>query len=306
MFYNEEVKQKFITDYMRSRIVILTSLTGLFNKTEQFERSKAKDCCSFTQEEIIKMYKEFGAKSVSVLENYNVHLKGYTAFCIHHGYGTENNYNGITKDILMECIDPDIQKQKFITREQLDDIENELYNYTDKAICESIFCGITGKSMEDLISLRRDMITKDKKYIILDNGKQIALTDKLYNYLDLAFSEKEYICYGATIKVKKLMGNDCLYKEMDNAYALMSNDKKFRWVYRRMQIYRDYVDMPMLTMKSLHASGLLHEIKIGMQVENLGLREFLYTDKGKKLAEQYGYNSKSYVDILANKYIGMI
>lgn len=86
MFYNEEVKIQFINDYKRSRIVAETSLTGMFNKTYKYEQQKGKDCNSFSRKEILAMYKEFDAKSVHVLENYNVYLKSYSIFCMHHGF----------------------------------------------------------------------------------------------------------------------------------------------------------------------------------------------------------------------------
>lgn len=41
--YNEEVKSDFIKDYMRNRVVAFTSLTGLFNKTEEHECKLKKE-----------------------------------------------------------------------------------------------------------------------------------------------------------------------------------------------------------------------------------------------------------------------
>lgn len=306
MFYNEEVKIQFINDYKRSRVVAETSLTGMFNKTCKYEQQKGKDCHSFSRKEILAMYKRFEAKSVHVLENYNVYLKSYSIFCMHHGLCKKNNYADINKAMLLQCIDTEILNQKFLTREQLDDIENELYNYTDKALLELLWEGISGKSMEDIVSLNRSMISEDKQYICFSDGRKIKMSRKLYNYLDKAFSEKEYMCYGMTVRVKQLIGDDCLYKEMDNAYTVDSDDKFFRWVYRRIQTYRKYVDMPLLTMKALAASGLLYKIKNAMEEHKLGLREFLYTEEGKRLAQQYGYNLNSYVDVIANKFADFV
>lgn len=302
MFYDKEVKQEFIAEYRRIRVVALSSLTGLFHKTAQFEQAKGKDCCEFTQEEILQMYKDFQAKSVNVLENYNVYLKGYAAFCIKNGIGNTNNYAEINKSLLSDCIDPEIKTQKLITREQLDDIEDELYNWTDKAILECLWNGISGKSMEDLVSLNRSMISEDKRYICFPDGRKVELSDRLYHYLDRAFSETEYQCYGQISRVKKLTGVDCLYKEMDNAYTVDSNDKFFRWVYRRVQTYREYVGMPMLTMKNIQASGLLWYLQNAMKATELRLRDFLRTDEGKKISTQYGYEAETAVDVIANKF----
>ena len=306
MFYNEEVKIQFINDYKRSRVVNETSLTGMFNKIYKYEIQNKKDCNNFAIEEILAMYRCFKAKSVHVLENYNVYLKSYAAFCMHYGFGMENNYANISKAMLQECLDENIIKQKFLTREQFDEVEDELYNYTDKALLELLWEGISGKSMEDIVSLKRSMISEDKQYICFEDGRKVKLSAKLYNYLDKAFAEKEYMCYGVTVRVKQLIGDDCLYKEMDNAYTVDSDDKFFRWVYRRIQTYRKHVGLPLLTMKTIAASGLLYKIKQAMEKNNLGLREFLYTEEGKALAQQYGYKLNSYVDVIANKFIDFV
>ena len=78
--YKNEMKEGFIKDYMRSRVVAKTSLYSLFKKTETYEEQLGKDCSQFTKEEIINMYTEFKAKSVYVLMNYNTILKAYCAW----------------------------------------------------------------------------------------------------------------------------------------------------------------------------------------------------------------------------------
>ena len=60
--YNESLKEGFIKDYMRTRVVAQTSLYSLFRKTESFEKMWQKDCSQFTETEILQMYREFGAR----------------------------------------------------------------------------------------------------------------------------------------------------------------------------------------------------------------------------------------------------
>lgn len=69
--------------------------------------------------------------------------------------------------MLLQCLDTETLNQKFLTREQLDDIEDELYNYTDKALLELLWEGISGKSMEDIVALNRSMISEDKNIYVL-------------------------------------------------------------------------------------------------------------------------------------------
>ena len=61
--YENKMKEGFIKDYMRSRVVAKTSLYSLFKKTEQYEQRLDKDCSQFTKDEIVDMYMEFHAKS---------------------------------------------------------------------------------------------------------------------------------------------------------------------------------------------------------------------------------------------------
>lgn len=303
MYYNEEAKAEFIKDYMRSRVVAATSLSGLFNKTASFEDELDKDCSRFTKEEVLDMYRKFGAKSVNVLSNYNVYLKSYTALMLYKNkINNTNAYENINKDDLKQCIDPDVQKQMCITREQLDDIENELLNYTDKAIVEALWNGISGKSMIDLTSLNSNMFSEDQRSLIFSDGRIIHISKKLSEYLDKAFKETEYLCYGATLRVEKLIGYGNLYKERANAHAGVSDDVRFRWIYRKIQNYRKHLDISMLTMKNIQASGLLYNLQKGMRDNNCSMREFLSSGKGKELALQYGYSPEHYIDVISDKY----
>lgn len=303
MYYNEEAKAKFIKDYMRSRIVAATSLSGFFNKVAPFEQELDKDCSCFTKKEALDIYKQFNAKSVSVLMNYNRYLKHYTAFRKYYGQiENDNAYDCINKDDLKLCLDPELQKQLYLTREELDDIENELLNYTDKAIIEALWHGISGKSMRDLVSLDAKMLNKKKLTITLPGKRVVKISQKLSEYLDKAFKETDYLCYGTTLRVEKMEGYGRLYKTRSNSHAEMTDDVAFRAIYRKIKIYRDYLDIPLLTMKTIQASGLLHQIHEGMKEYDCSMRQFLTTEKGKELALQYGYKPDYYIDVISDKF----
>ena len=49
--FNEVMKEGFIKDYMRSRVVAQTSLYSLFRKVSPYEHELNKDCSDFTKEE---------------------------------------------------------------------------------------------------------------------------------------------------------------------------------------------------------------------------------------------------------------
>jgi hypothetical protein len=299
--YQSEMKEGFIKDYLRSRVVARTSLYSLFKKTEPFEEENKKDCSSFDQDEIVSMYVDFKAKSVYVLLNYNTILKAYCAWRrYYHKENTTESYDNINIELLKRCIPED--SNKFLSREEIIEIEDQLYNWTDKAIIECLWEGISGPSMNDLVRINRSMVDSKEKVLYFSDGRTVQCTNRLYELLAKAFDETEYMCYGETLRVKKLIGAGHLYKERDNAYATDSDDRNFRWVYRKVQNFRNHVGIPGLTMKNIHISGMYHYLCQGMQETGLDLRSFLKSECGKKLANKYGFNSESYVDNLTHRF----
>ena len=115
--------------------------------------------------EILEMYKEFNAKSVYVLLNYNVILKAYCNYLkYYHGLNEYIVYNDITIDDIKPLI-PQSTKV-LLSRENINDIEDSLYNWTDKAIIECLWEGLSGNSMRDLVGLEENMVDHKNKQII--------------------------------------------------------------------------------------------------------------------------------------------
>ena len=156
-----------------------------------------------------------------------------------------------------------------MSREEIIDIEDQLYNWTDKAILECLWEGISGPSLVDLVNINVSMVDSKERMMYFADGRMVKLTDRLHDLLVKAFDEIEYMCYGETLRVKKLIGVGNLYKERDNAHAADSKDKAFRWVYRKIQNFRNHVGIPGLTMKNIHISGMYHYLCEGMQETDL-------------------------------------
>jgi hypothetical protein len=160
--------------------------------------------------------------------------------------------------------------------------------------------------MNDLVAINKHMVDSKEKAIYFSDGKKAQLTDRLYELLVKAFDETEYMCYGESLRVKKLIGTGNLYKERDNAHAVDSDDKAFRWVYRKIQNFRNHVGIPGLTMKNIHLSGMYHYLIQGMQETGLDLKSFLKSEDGKDLAIKYGFHSEFYVDNLTHSFKDLV
>lgn len=293
--FNEAQKEIFIKEYLRSKVVAETSLYAIFKKTEDFEEKLNKDVSKFTRDEILDMLAKFKAKSINSLLNYTIVLKHYSRF-VFGAVGT-NAYESIGKADVADMVDKNANI--LLTREELDDIEVQLLNWVDKAIIELLWNGVAGKNMEDIYSVSEDCVQGN---ILRVNEKEFPMTDRLRELLPKAFAETELMSYGNTMRVIEVNGKGKIYKERPNARGIDTPDIRFRWVYRKIQIFRDYLDMPGLTMKNIAASGLWHYLQLCIEKTKLDLRTFLRTKEGKELAMRYGFSESYYIDNICQKY----
>lgn len=300
--YEKERKEEFIKDIMRSRVIKKTTLYAVFKRTAPFEEKFKKDCCNFNKKEAMEMFHGFQCKSIYTLLNNNTIMKAYSAFVeYYHGIQTEKIYEQFTIEDLKPCVAE--SKNKLITRDDLDDIKGQLLNAVDRCILEALWEGISGPSMRDITGLNENQLDKENKKLYFEDGRTLDVTEILYEDLIKCFAQIEYICYGETLRVKPMVGYGRLYKERDNALGeLDSEDRRFRWIYRKIQKYRDHVGMPWLTMKIIQNSGFAHYLKIGMDNSGLMIKDFLKTEEGKELMDRYGYESKFAIDNVVHKY----
>lgn len=289
--FNKAQKETFIKEYLRSKVVAETSLYAVFKKTEPFEIKLNKDTSKFTREEILDMFAQFKAKSVNSLLNYAIILKHYSRWMC-----GENEYESIVKADVVDLIDK--SGNILLSREEIDDIEVQLLNWSDKAIVELLWEGVSGQSMNDIYSVTEECIRGDKLYV---NGKEFLMTNRLKELLPKAFAETETMSYGRTMRISQVIGKGRIYKERTNTRGVDSDDVHFRYFYRKIQIFRDYLDIPGLTMKNIQSSGLWYYLQCGMKEMKLGLRDFLKTDQGEILAKKYGFGDY-YIDNICQKY----
>lgn len=295
-------KYEFINEYMTKRIISETSLVALFKKIEPFEIKYGKDCSEFDVDEILDMYMDFEAKSIDVLLNYNSMLKAYSLWRSNEkNIESINGYSFVTQEMIEPIVPSEFKK--LLSRKDIIDIENQLLNWTDKAIVECLWEGIAGNSMMDLVSLSKDMIDEQNNLLILNDEKSVALTPRLEQLLNQAFDETEYLCYGPTGRTKRLVGVGSLYKERDNVHAADSGDKYFRWVYRKIRIYKEHVNLAKLTMKNITTSGMFYYLTMEMERTGLDMKSYLQTDEGDKLMAKYGYVSTDRVANVTHRYL---
>lgn len=294
--YGDDQKGKFIKEYLRSKVIVETSLYAIFKKVKPFEEKFNKDVSEFKREEILLMLKSFHSKSVNSILNYVVVLKHYSRW-VTNTIG-QNAYETIGKPDVVNLVDADAGS--ILTRDDIDEIEDQLLNWSDKAIIELLWEGIAGPSMTHIYNLSAENVDFENNVIVIGDATY-PLTENLKNLLPRAFAENEIMSYGETMRVIPVNGVGRIYKERSNSLGSKTNDACFRYFYRKIQIFRDYLGISRLTMKDLQSAGLWHYLQLGMEETSLSLRDFLKTKRGENLARKYGFGDY-WVDNITSKY----
>lgn len=311
MNYTAEVELKdFLEEYMRSRFDIEESVKAKIYKLVSYENQYQKYFYDFSKEEVLNIYRETNTISVKYLQNFNMIAK-YFARWAKDKKGSEisNVYDEITKADLIPCVNKDKKRSMILSREQLIDIQNELLNWTDKAILELLFLGVGGQWLKELCYLERTQVSLNNMCIYFKTGKVVPLDERAYVILEKSLREMELVSYNSTdpviVRKVKNLGIYKMNANVKDTYSDSNNpsnaEHRYRWCQKRFMTIRKYLDINM-TPTSIQESGLLHCIKLEMQKENMTFNNFITTQNCKKIARRYDIYSDLYPQILKAKF----
>ena len=308
MYTNEQEVESFLKEYKRSRVIIETTTRATLNRAVEFEHKFNKPFYQFTTEEALEMYKSVHAISVVTLQNNNLVLKHAARwFAYQHNKEVTNTYEAMTKDQLGTVVDVAKQRSLILSREDVEDIKDNLLNAIDKAIVEMLFQGVGGEWLRELAFLNKNQVDRERLMIYFKTGKNLPVTDEICDLLMEAFAEDELVSFGSTTRVAKVTG-DGIYKVRANALSDNSdyNDeqsvqRRYRFIQRRLLLITKDLGVR-LKASGLQASGLLHYIRLGMEEMGLSFREFVKTERAQKLAQRYDIRSELYSQILIDKF----
>ena len=308
MYTNEQEIEDFLQEYRRSRVIIETTTRATLNRAVKFEYRFNKPFYQFTIEEALKMYESVHAISVVTLQNNNLVLKHAVRwFAYQYKKEVGNTYEEMTKDQLSTVVDIEKQKSLILSREDINNLKDNLLNKIDQAIVEMLFQGAGGQWLKELTFLDRHQVDRERLMIYFKTGKNLPVTNEICELLLEAFAEDELVSFGSTTRVSKVAGNS-LYKVRCNALSDNSDyhseedvQRRYRFAQRRLLLISKDLGIR-LKASGLQASGLLHYIRLGMEETGLSFREFVKSDMAKKLAQRYDIRSELYSQILIDKF----
>ena len=308
MYTNEQEIEDFLQEYRRSRVVIETTTRATLNRAVEFEYKFNKPFYDFTTKEALEMYASVHAISVVTLQNNNLVLKHAARwFAYQYNKTISNTYEEMTKDQLATVVDTEKQKSLIFSREEINNIKDNLINKIDQAIVEMLFQGAGGEWFKELAFLNKNQVDRERLMVYFKTGKNLPVTDEICNLLMEAFAEDELVSFGSTTRVAKVAGNG-IYKVRANALSDNSDyndpqsmERRYRFIQRRLLLITKDLGIR-LKASGLQASGLLYYIQLGMKETGLSFREFVKTERAQKLAQRYDIRSELYSQILIDKF----
>ena len=309
MYTTELEVEKFLDEYKRSRVIVETTVKASLNRAIEFEKKFQKPFYKFTTDEVLEMYKSTHAISDRSLQNTNLTLKHAARWILDKkGKETHSIYEDMTKELIQECVDTKRKASLILTKDELDKIQNELLNWTDKAILFLLFEGVGGHMLKELMFMDWNQVSRKDLKIYFRSGKTIDITPEQYELLKNAFQEEELISFGTTNRVSKVKSSG-VYKIRFN--SLSDNDditnpddieRRYRFCQRRLMLISKDLGVT-ITSGSIQESGFLHYIKEGIQESGLDFLQYIKTEECKDLARRYDLYTDLYVQVVKDKFL---
>ena len=309
MYTTELEVEKFLDEYKRSRVIVETTVRATLNRAIEFEKKFQKPFYEFATNEILEVYKSAHAISDRSLQNTNLTLKHAARWLLDKkNMSVKSAYEDITKELIQECVDTKRKASLILTKDELEEIQNELLNWTDKAILFLLFEGVGGHMLKELMFMDWSQVSRKDLRIYFRSGKTIDITEEQYELLKNAFQEEELISFGTTNRVSKVKSLG-MYKARFN--SLSDNDditnagdveRRYRFCQRRLMLISKDLGIA-ITSGSIQESGFLHYIKEGIRRSGLDFLQYIKTEECKDLARRYDLYTDLYVQVVKDKFL---
>ena len=308
MYTTELEVEKFLDEYKRSRVIVETTVRATLNRAIEFEKKFQKPFYEFTTDEILEVYKSAHAISDRSLQNVNLTLKHASRWIIDQKkLNVKSAYEDMTKELIQECVDTQRKASLILAKDELEEIQGELLNWTDKAILFLLFEGVGGHMLKELMFMDWDQVSRKDLKIYFRTGKTIDITEEQYKLLDNAFQEEELISFGTTSRVSKVKSLG-IYKARFNSLSDNANitdasdiERRYRFCQRRLMLISKDLGIT-ITSGSIQESGFLHYIKEGIQQSGLDFLQYIKTEECRALARRYDLYTDLYVQVVKDKF----
>lgn len=291
IYYNEELKKRYLTEKEKSLTVTSNYIDVQFRKTSEVEYELDKDVSNWTVYEIIEYYKILNMTSFESLLCLNSILSQYTQFCLENSLvkDNQNHYLECSREVLAGCINKSILDRKIVTRETILKWVDELPNPKDQFILLSLFEYGKSKDFKDIVQASISNLDKENKTLKLFD-RDVKVSDKLISIIKDCQSEDVYYSItGKGVKKMPLVYHGFIVKSYPNQNMDLSDFQKGRNIYIACQRIFDYLGIgQFMSPNSIAESGKLHMIKNRAREINITPVQYLYSEHMQEVEKQYG------------------
>ncbi len=288
----EERKQRFLKTYKGAPEAYVLSI---FRKAEEFEEAWDKDAAEFNRSEIIGYLRGLNSTSAETLRVKTSILRQYTNFCRELGYPYVNHYNEIGTEELERCVNHFLLKEKYISRERLMELIDQMQNDCDKYLFLALYEGIGayGEMFEEVTMTKASGIKEHS--IVLCTGRELEVSDELIRYARLSAEQKAYVTKGASLNG---MNNQAFDKSQGYIMSARRNcrypdsrEYAYKRVTTRVAKVKKELNAKYLSIPRLQLSGMCSEIRRILAENNLTYYEAYHREDMQAVICRYGYQN---------------
>lgn len=273
--------RKFLVDSSNKEDFLLTinpntakTVKGVLLKVDKFENAINKSVYNFNLAEVDELIEnEFVHKSIASIRSSISYIKKYINYCIEHNLTVLNPFEIIVD--YSQYVDKNAMENKYLTYDEVQDIENKIVNFNDKCMLELLFNGL---KPEELVELKEMDIDFDERSILAidKNGnhrKIFGCSDRCFELLKYTINQQTYLLnngcsysrkdpnkqYKNGLGVRELAFPNSIYIFKTAGSKKDDTPMETKGLQARVRVIREWVGNQYLTVTNLYFSGILHE-----------------------------------------------
>ena len=268
---DEDNKEDFLTTLNPSTA---KTVKGVLLKVDKFESTINKSVYDFNLEEVNELIEnEFSHKSIASVRSSVSYVKKYINYCIEHNLTALNPFEIITD--YSQYVDKNAMQNKYLTYQDVKDIEERLVNFNDRCMLELLFNGL---KPDELIALKETDIDFEEKSIVATDKKGnvrkiFGCSDRCFELLKLTISQRAYYLNNGSsqsrkdpnktlhngLGVRTLAFPESVYIFKTAGSKKIDTPMEQKGLQARVRVIREWVNNPYITVTNLYHSGILHE-----------------------------------------------
>jgi integrase len=277
--YNTDLKERFIKQYDEKTQYLYRYVLKKAKGTEEFLSEDVYQMDSLTLDKLIKSYNNASVNSVYLIVSV---LRKYIDFCIENGYTQINWLVGVSGiETMKKYVSQERNKYKYITKQQLYEIQDLSENAQDIITPTLLFEGLKGYEYSEIINLTINDVNFETGVIHLNcdrTGKRdIKVTDRTLGLIKEAHNQKVYVKRNfdnSNIKVGELkIPESNLIIKIAARHGKMSKSS----LITRIQKVKSEFGYPFLNITNFWVSGMINygkELLEERKLDELGKDEY--------------------------------